>query len=381
MASPLVETAPIILDVGIVLTVAATMGFAARKLGLPTVLGYLLTGLLVSPFTPGFVADENQLALLADIGVVLLLFEVGVEIDLRRMRREQKSILWGVPAQMAVGILLGTPVFLWLGIPIFGALLLSLSVAMSSSVVIVNIVRSPRRRTDSSTEDALLGWTVVQDVVCVTLAIIILTIFGESDRPLPIAIAGIFGFAALAYLSSRLLPKLLRAIRWENDLFLIYSVAIGLVLASLGTVVFGIPMALAGFIAGLAINQSQDTDQLRKAILPFRDLFAVLFFVVIGSLIPPEELANSWPFALLILAMMILLKTFPTALLAKVGKLKVRPLQFGVGISQIGEFSFVLGSIAFAEGVITLSQYTGLLVAVVVSIVFSTIFVRKIGNQ
>ena len=90
MASPLVETAPLILDVGIVLTVAATMGFAARKLGLPTVLGYLLTGLLVSPFTPGFVADENQLALLADIGVVLLLFEVGVEIDLRRIRREQK---------------------------------------------------------------------------------------------------------------------------------------------------------------------------------------------------------------------------------------------------------------------------------------------------
>ena len=157
---------------------------------MPTVLGYLLTGLLVSPFTPGFVADENQLALLADIGVVLLLFEVGVEIDLRRMRREQKSILWGVPAQMAVGILLGTPVFLWLGIPIFGALLLSLSVAMSSSVVIVNIVRSPRRRTDSSTEDALLGWTVVQDVVCVTLAIIILTIFGESDRPLPIELLG-----------------------------------------------------------------------------------------------------------------------------------------------------------------------------------------------
>ena len=223
MASPLVETAPLILDVGIVLTVAASMGFAARKLGLPTVLGYLLTGLLVSPFTPGFVANENQLALLADIGVVLLLFEVGIEIDLRRIRREQKSILWGVPAQMAIGILLGTPVFLWLGIPIFGALLLSLSVAMSSSVVIVNIVRSPRRRTDSSTEDALLGWTVVQDVVCVTLAIIILTIFGESDRPLPIAIAGIFGFAALAYLSSRLLPKLLRAIRWENDLFLIYS--------------------------------------------------------------------------------------------------------------------------------------------------------------
>jgi CPA2 family monovalent cation:H+ antiporter-2 len=380
MASPLVETAPLILDVGVVLTVAATMGFVARKFGLPAVLGYLLTGLLVSPFTPGFVADKNQLALLADIGVVLLLFEVGIEIDLRRIGKEHRSILWGVPAQVAIGVLIGTPVFLWLDIPILGALLLSLSIAMSSSVVIVNITRSPRRRTDALTEEAMLGWSVVQDVVGVTLAVIILTAFGESDKPLPVAIGGIFGFAALAYISSRLLPKLMRMIRWEKDLFLIYSVSIGLVLASLGTVAFGIPMALAGFIAGLAINQSQDTDEIRKAILPFRDLFAVLFFVVIGSLIPPDELANSWPFAVLVLSMMIVLKTIPTALLAKLGKLKVRPVQFGVGISQIGEFSFVLGSIAFAEDAITVSQYTGLLAAVVLSIVFSTILVRKVGH-
>ncbi len=380
MASPLVETAPLILDVGIVLTVAATMGFVSRKFGLPAVLGYLLTGLLVSPFTPGFVADKNQLALLADIGVVLLLFEVGIEIDLRRISKEHRSLLWGAPAQVAIGVLIGTPVFLWLDIPILGALLLSLSIAMSSSVVIVNMTRSPRRKTDSMTEEAMLGWSVVQDVVGVTLAVIILTAFGESDKSLPVAIGGIFGFATLAYLSSRLLPKLLRMIRWEKDLFLIYSVSIGLVLASLGTVAFGIPMALAGFIAGLAINQSQDTDEIRKAILPFRDLFAVLFFVVIGSLIPPDELANSWPFAVLVLSMMIVLKTIPTALLAKLGRLKVRPVQFGVGISQIGEFSFVLGSIAFAEDAITVSQYTGLLAAVVLSIVFSTILVRKVGH-
>jgi CPA2 family monovalent cation:H+ antiporter-2 len=144
MAS-IVETAPLVLNVGVVLTAAATMGFAARKLGLPSVIGYLLTGLLVSPFTPGFVADNNQLALLADIGVVLLLFEVGIELDLRKVTREQKGLLWGVPTQMVVGVAIGTPVFLWLGIPIFGALLLSLSIAMSSSVVIVNITRSPRR--------------------------------------------------------------------------------------------------------------------------------------------------------------------------------------------------------------------------------------------
>jgi len=376
MAS-IVETAPLVLDVGVVLTVAATMGFTARKLGLPSVIGYLLTGLLVSPFTPGFVADSNQLSLLADIGVVLLLFEVGIEIDLRRIGREQKALLWGAPTQVAIGLAIGTPVFLWLGIPLLGALLLALSIALSSSVVIVNITRSPRRTTNTETEDALLGWSVVQDVVGVAAAAIILTLFGASERPLALAIGGLIGFGLLAYVSSKILPILLQIVRWEKDLFLIYSVSIGLVLAALGTVVFGIPMALAGFVAGLAINQSRDTEEVRKAILPFRDLFAVLFFVVIGSLIEPAQLAKAWPFALLMVLLLILLKTLPIALFARIGKLKVKKSQFAIGMSQIGEFSFVLGSLAYSEGALTRSQFTGLLMGVVISIIGSTLLVRK----
>ena len=380
MAS-IVDTAPLVLNVGVVLTAAATMGFTARKLGLPSVIGYLLTGLLVSPFTPGFVADNNQLALLADIGVVLLLFEVGIELDLRKISREQKGLLWGVPAQMGFGLLVGTPIFLWLGIPIFGALLMSLSIAMSSSVVIVNITRSPRRATDASTEQALLGWSLVQDVVGVAAAAIILALFGSGESSLIVAIGGLIGFGAIAIAASRVLPRVLRAVRWEKDLFLIYSVSFGLVLAALGTVVFGIPMALAGFVAGLAINQSRDTEEVRKAILPFRDLFAVLFFVVIGTLIEPRELASAWPFALLVLVLMIFLKTFPTMALAKIAKLNVRPTQLGVGVSQIGEFSFVLGSLAFAQELITRSQFTGLLAAVVLSITASTILIRRQVKQ
>ena len=376
MAS-IVETAPLVLNVGIVLTAAATMGFAARKLGLPSVIGYLLTGLLVSPFTPGFVADNNQLALLADIGVVLLLFEVGIEIDLRRIGREQKALLWGAPAQVAIGLIIGTPVFLWLGLPILGALLIALSIALSSSVVIVNITRSPRRTTNTATEEALLGWSVVQDVVGVAAAAIILTLFGANERPLALAIGGLIGFILLAYVASKLLPKLLQMVRWEKDLFLIYSVSVGLVLAALGTVLFGIPMALAAFAAGLAINQSRDTEEVRKAILPFRDLFAVLFFVVIGTLIEPSQIFKAWPFALLLITLLIGLKTLPIALFAKLGKLQVNKLQFAIGMSQVGEFSFVLGSLAYSEGALTRSQFTGVLMAVVISIIGSTLLVRK----
>ena len=380
MAS-IVETAPLVLNVGVVLTAAATMGFLARRIGLPSVIGYLATGLLVSPFTPGFVAENNQLALLADIGVVLLLFEVGIELDLKKISKEQKTLLWGVPTQMIFGVLIGTPIFYWLGISVFGSLMLALSIAMSSSVVIVNMTRSPRRATNSMTEEALLGWSLVQDLVGVSLAALILTIFGTSETPFIMAIGGLFGFAALSVVASKILPVVLKSVRWEKDLFLIYSVSFGLVLAALGTVVFDIPMALAGFIAGLTINQSQDTDEVRKAILPFRDLFAVLFFVVIGTLIQPSLLSDAWPFTLLILAMMVLLKSLPTILIAKLGKMNATPFHLGVGVSQIGEFSFVLGSVAYSQSAITLIQYTGLLLAVVLSITASTILVRRTKVQ
>jgi CPA2 family monovalent cation:H+ antiporter-2 len=376
MASLVVDTAPLVLDVGVVLLAAATMGFAARKVGLPSVVGYLITGLLVSPFTPGYVADYDQLALLADIGVVLLLFEVGIEIDLRRISKEQKALLWGVPAQVAIGMAIGTPVFLFLDISLLGALLLSLSIAMSSSVVIVNITRSRRRKTDTDTEEALLGWAVMQDVTGVTVAAIVLAVFGTSDRSLPLALGGIVGFVAVAYLAAKLIPIILRLVRWEKDLFLIFSVAIGLTLAALGTVVFGIPMALAGFVAGLSINQSRDTDDVRKAILPFRDLFAVLFFVIIGSLIEPALISKALPFALLIIAIVVIGKSLPVVLLAKLGKLKANPFQMGAGVGQVGEFSFVLGSIAYSQGAIDRGQFVGVLMAVVISIIASVLLVR-----
>lgn len=376
MAS-IVETAPLVLNIGVILGAAATMGFAARKVGLPSVVGYLATGLLVSPFTPGFVADNNQLALLADIGIVLLLFEVGIELDLRKIGREQRALLWNVPTQMGFGVLVGTPIFLWLGVPIFGALLLSLSVAMSSSVVIVNITRSPRRRTDTSTEEALLGWSLIQDLVGVAAAAVILTLYGSAEKSLLAAIGGLFAFGAIAIIASRILPRVLQAVRGDSDLFLIYSVSFGLILAALGTVVFDIPMALAGFVAGLAINKSRDTDDVRKAILPFRDLFAVLFFVVVGTLIQPDTVIEAAPFAALVLLLMVLLKTLPTILLARITRMKVKQTLMGIGVSQIGEFSFVLSSLAFVQGEISSAQYTGVLLAVVLSITGSTILVRR----
>lgn len=375
-SAEIVETAPLVLDVGIVLLLAATLGFVARKIGLPAIVGYLGTGLLVSPFTPGYVASSEQLAVLADIGVVLLLFEVGIEIDLRRLRLEQRSIFWAAPLQVVSGLIIGTPVLIAVGLPIYGAILLALGVAMSSSVVIVNITRSRRRTTNPSTETALLGWSVIQDITGVAIAAIVLTFIDKGDKPISIALLGLVGFVLLAFVSSVALPRLLRLVRWENDLFLIFSVSIGLVLAALGTVAFGIPMALAAFVAGLALNQGSETDEIRRVILPFRDLFAVLFFVVIGSLVSPANLFEALPFAGLLLLLLAVAKTFPAYLLTRLSKVDARPAQLAVGLSQIGEFSFVLGSAALANALLTEVQFTGIILVVIGSIILSTLSVR-----
>ena len=375
-ANIIVDTAPLILDFGVVLLAAATLGYFARKLGLPAIVGYLLTGLAVSPFTPGYTADSGQLSLLAEIGVVLLLFEVGIEINLPKLGREQSALLWGSPLQLLIGMLIGTPIFIFLDVPIFGALLLALAIAMSSSVVIVNITRSGRRTTDVETEEALLAWSVLQDIVGVAIASLILVFFGNDNRSLPLALGGLIGFGLIAYVSARLLPSLLSRMRTTPDLFLIYSVAIGLVLAALGAIVFGIPMALAAFVAGLAIQSGEDSDEVRRVLLPFRDLFAVLFFVLIGSLIQPSQVLAALPFALMLLLLMVALKTFPTYLIVKFSKIKSRALQHSIGLSQMGEFSFVLGAAGLSAKAISPDQFTAILLAVLLSIVGSSVLVR-----
>jgi len=380
-AAQIVETAPLVLDVGLVLLIAATLGYFARKLGLPAIIGYLFTGLLVSPFTPGYVASSNQLAILADIGVILLLFEVGIEIDLRRLRREQRALFWASPLQIVLGTAIGAVVFVSIGIPLMGAILAGLSVAMSSSVVIVNIVRSRRRTTNPDTETALVGWSIMQDISGVAIGAVALTIIGAGERTLTVALLGLVGFGILSYASSRALPKLLRLVKWEQDLFLIYSVSIGLVLAAVGTVVFGIPMALAAFVAGLSLNQSRETDEVRRVLLPFRDLFAVLFFVVIGSLITINNVVESIPFALLLIALLIFAKTIPAYLITRFSGLNARPAQLAVGMSQLGEFSFVLGSAALAENLIDQVQFTAMLMVVVISIIVSSLAVRMFKPQ
>jgi CPA2 family monovalent cation:H+ antiporter-2 len=374
-------TAPAILEIGIVLLAAVGAGYVARRLHLPAVVGYLVVGLAVSPFTPGYVAEPDQLRLLADVGVVLLLFEVGIEVDLRTLRREQVGLFWVAPAQMLLTTLLSGGVFVLLGVAPIPAAVLGLCVAFSSSVVVVNITRSRRRTTDQPTERAMLGWAVLQDVTGVVAAAALLAAMAVSGRPVTEAFIGLVAFGLLALVTANLLPRLLHGLRSEHDLFLITSVASGLALAGVGAVVFGVPLALAAFVGGLAITESPTAAEARRRLLPFRDLFAVLFFVAIGTLVDPRELLVGLPMLAIFLGLTVVAKSGVAYVLARLARLPARPLQLAVGLGQMGEFGFVLGTALVGVGAITGSTYVALLAAVVVSIAASAIVVRLVGHR
>jgi CPA2 family monovalent cation:H+ antiporter-2 len=382
LAAPVpLESAPAVLEIGLVLLLAVGAGWVARRLGLPAVLGYLAAGLFVSPFTPGYVADRNQLQVLADVGVVLLLFEVGIEVNPLRLGREHRAVLWAAPAQLIITSVAVGGVALALGVSLAGAALIGLSIALSSSVVIVNITRSRRRTTNPATEAALLSWSVMQDMTGVALALVILASFGLADRP-PVEAAGlIILFLVLVVAAAWVLPRLLHRLHAEHDLFLLLSVGSGLALAGLGARFFGVPLALAAFVAGLAVGESPAAAEARRRILPFRDLFAVLFFVSLGSLIDPAAIPGALPWLAFLLVAVAVAKVLPVVLLSRLARIPgVRPWQLAIGLGQIGEFSFVLASLVLGRALIPPALYSGVLAAVVVTIAISTTLV-KVGHK
>ncbi len=373
-------TAPLILDIGLVLLGAAAGGWLARKVGLPAVVGYLAVGLVVSPLTPGYVADRDQIHLLADVGVALLLFEVGIEIDVDRLRNEHRALLLAAPVQVAITLIVSVAALMWAGLSPAAAGLVGLGVCSSSSVVIVNITRSKRRTTDRPTEHAMLGWSVVQDIVVVVVSVVLLGVIGINDRDPAMALLAFAAYVVVAVAVAWLLPRVLKQLRGESDLFLIVSVAAALSVAALGDFVFGVPLALAAFVAGLAISEGPTTSEARRRLLPFRDLFAVLFFVAVGSLIDPDVLMAALPAMELIVALVVISKVGVSYVLARVARLP-RPGQMAVGLGQIGEFSFVIVSAGVAAQIVPLDWFAAVLGAVVLTIAASAVIARLAGPR
>ena len=369
-------TALPILELGAVFLAAAVFGFFARRVGLPAVIGYLMVGLVAFQLLPESAKpDEEQVRLLADVGVVLLLFEVGIELDIGRLRREHRSLLAASPLQIIITTVIAGAVLTLLGQPLEVALVLGLCVAMSSSVVVVNITRSVTRRTNKATELSLLGWSLLQDLTGVILGAFLLAVWNAEERDPLDALIELGLFFLIAIVAAHFFPRLLARLRGYPDLFLLVSIASGLIGAGIGAVIFGIPLALAAFVAGLVIADGPLAGEARRRLLPFRDVFAVLFFVAVGSLLDPAALFGGLQWLFIFLALMLIAKTGVVYLLARLGGLD-RPSQIATGLSQLGEFSFVLVSVVYASGDLSPELYAGLLAAITLTIGASAVAVR-----
>ena len=182
-------------------------------------------------------------------------------------------------------------------------------------------------------------------------------------------------FFALAIVAARLFPIVLGRLRHYPDLFLLVSIAAGLIGAGIGSVIFGIPLALAAFVAGLVIADSPMAGEARRRLLPFRDVFAVLFFVSVGSLLQPEALLGGLEWVFIFAGLMLVFKTGVIYAYSKIGGME-RPSQIATGLAQMGEFSFVLVSLVFVAGDVSPELYAGLLATITLTIGASAVAVR-----
>jgi len=355
---------------------ALLLGAVAHRLGLAPMIGYIAAGLLVGPFTPGFVADREEVLGLADIGVALLMFSLGLRFRLEELAETGRLVLIGAPLQVAFTTGLGAGVALLMGSPLPEALFLGAVVSISSTVVLVKIAG------ESTLETALhgqlaLGWTIVQDLLTVVLVVVLSAIAGESDQPLIDAVISIT--VALAFVAGvlvvggRILPALLSrvALLGSRELFVV-AIAVLAIGTAAAAGALGVSVALGAFVAGLALAESDLAASVLGEVVPLRELFATIFFVSVGILLQPAALLAGWPIVLVLLLLIVLAKGLPVAALTRLaGHPPGAALRTAGLVAQSGEFSFVLATVGLELGAIAQETFSQAMGAVVLSIVLA----------
>ena len=369
-----------IMDLGVAVALALVGGIIAVRLRQPPIVGYLLAGVVIGPFTPGFVGDTAQISELAEVGVVLLLFALGVEFSISKLAPVRRIAVPGAILQVLIITVVAGGIGIPIGLPAPAALVVGAAVAISSTVVVLKLL-AERGELDSLHGRAAIGWMVVQDLLTI-LVIALLEPFaagGDLAGPVLFALLRTALFLALAYLvGTRMLPWLFRSVSrlGSPELFLLTVFATALLAAFLSSAVFGLSLALGAFVAGLIVSESELSHQAAGEITPFRDLFAVLFFVSVGMLLDPAAMVADWPALLALLAVATVGKA---ALSAGLGRLFGLPLRsallLGATIAQVGEFSFLLAEQALSLDLLDTRGYNLVLGTAVASIVLTPVLV------
>lgn len=366
------EDVRLIVDLVIGLGAATIAGLVAQRLGLPALIGYILAGLAIGPNTPGLVADQGRVLLLANLGVALLMFGLGVEFSLKEVVRVRRAALFGGAIQIPLTIALGTGAGLAFGWSPGASLLLGGVFAISSSIVALKTLLG-RGEMESPHARTALGLGIVQDLSLAPMLALVPVIAGERAGLIGISQSLLISAGVLAaamILGTRFVPPILRvfALAGSRELFMLAVVAIALGVA-LATHAAGLSLGLGAFLAGIVVSESEFEEQVLADIIPVRDLFSTLFFLAVGMLIDPLLLLAQWKMVLAFAAILVVGKLLITggAFLAAGVDHRTATLA-AVVMAQIGEFSFVLAGSGFEHRLIGLDQYGTILSVALCSI-------------
>ena len=390
----MLESYPLVTTLVISLAIAFLLGLLANRLHLPTILGYLVAGVIIGPNTPGFIANINIAEQLAEVGVILLMFGVGLHFSTRDLKKVHRTAVPGAIIQMTLTTICCLAVSILLGHSFVESLVFGITLSVASTVVLMRALEE-HKILDSNVGKIAIGWLIVEDIAMVVI-LVMLPVFSETlqkentydfyniFRAIIIVLTKIISFIAIMMVfGKKLLPKLLVSITKtkSRELMTLGTIAISSGFAFIAYTIFGTSFALGAFMAGFVLNESKIGRKSAEKSLPLRDIFVVLFFVSAGMLFNPKVLLEE---PLLILTAFILVtlgKGAVTYFIMKIFRQNIRDrLILSASLSQIGEFSFILAALALKLKIFSPIVYDMVIASAILSITINP-FLFKMAKR
>ena len=386
---------PLISTIALAFALALVLGFVAVRLRLPALVGYLLAGVAIGPFTPGLFADVGVAQELAEIGVMLLMFGVGLHFSLDDLLEVRKIAIPGAIVQMVVATVLGGSIAIIWGWSVGSALIFGLSLSVASTVVLLRGLEE-EGVLDSISGHIAVGWLVVEDLAMVIVLVLMPPLAHwlggnvpsiDADKPLWSVLALTFikvtmFIALMLVVGKRLLPKLLWQIArtGSRELFTLCIIATSISIAYWAAKLFGVSFALGAFFAGMILRESSFSHRAAEESLPLRDAFAVLFFVSVGMLFNPNVLIEQPLHILTVVAIIIVGKSLAAFILVLLFRYPLSSaLIVSASLAQIGEFSFILAELGIRFGIIPIEGRSYILAGALISIAINPLLFKLIN--
>ncbi|MET3123107.1 CPA2 family monovalent cation:H+ antiporter-2 [Oxalobacteraceae bacterium GrIS 2.11] len=382
----MLEQTPLIATIVGCIVLAFVFGTLANKLSMPPLIGYLVAGILVGPYTPGFVADGHLAHELAEIGVIVLMFGVGLHFSLKDLLAVKTIAIPGALLQIVFATLLGMVLCWAMGWPVGQGIIFGLALSCASTVVLLTALQE-RRLVDTQRGQIAIGWLIVEDIVMVLALVLIPALssilggHGEAlsntdlARMLAITIGKVIAFVVvMVVFGKRAIPWILERIAstGSRELFGLCVLAIALGFALGSTYLFGVSFALGAFFAGMMLAESELSHRAAEESLPLREVFSVLFFVSVGMLFDPSILLRE-PLQVLATVLIIVVgkSLVSMALVLAFGRPLSTALTISASLAQIGEFSFILATLGISLGILPDSGRDLILAGAIISIILN----------